>query len=132
MVRKILFGIAICVMPFCIVLLPLAPQLLLFFSACSTTTKISNLSEFEVHITETICSTLATDAAVRVFISKTGDSKTTLLFRYGPTDYLPTINLSDPHTLLISVTEISRVHFRRDEWEGLSIKYDIGSILYLE
>src|SRR5262249_46933242 len=92
--------------------------------------KTFNLSGYDVHITETLCSTIAKDAAVRVFISNTGERKENLLFRYDPTHYLPTVRFSDPHTLLISVDEVGSISFRRYKWENLSIDYHIGSIIY--
>ena len=132
LILKILLGIISSVALFCILWFPITwPLLLMWLTACSTTQDTTfNLSGFDIHITETLCSTIAKDAAVRVFISKTGERKQDLLFRYSPTDYLPTVRFSDPHTLLVSVPEVSSINFRRYAWNGLLIEYDIGIIIY--
>jgi len=113
----------------------IAINLFLLSGACITETKqkISNLSGFDIEMSETDCSTLGEDAAVSVFIAKTGEKRKTLLFKYGPASYmslLPTISLPTPDVLLIAVPEVSDVIFQMEKWRNLSIDYDIGLISY--
>ena len=135
-ILKILLGIVSTVVLFCILLFPITwPLLLMWLTACSTTTERMSISGYDIRIDETLCKTLAATYDVQVFISKRGDRKQALLFRYDPASaghpsFLPSIRFSDPHMLLISVDEISSISFRRYKWENLSIEYDIRSITY--
>jgi hypothetical protein len=101
---------------------------------CITEThkKVSGLSGFDFEISETDCSTLGEDASISVFAVKSGETKKVLLFKYGPAggDPMPVIIPVDQHTIQISVSRISDLIFRRDNWEGLSINYNIGIVDY--
>jgi hypothetical protein len=103
--------------------------------------KISNISGFDFEISETDCSTLGEGASISIFASISGQTKRTLLFKYGPVgtnfkygptgvDLMPAITSVDRNTVQISVPRVSDVVFRKDKLEGLTINYDIGAIDY--
>ncbi len=93
--------------------------------------KITNLSGYDFEISETNCDLIAKDDAVSVFVSRTGQTKQTPVFKFGPTrEVRPIIKLIDPHTIQISIAWVSDVYFKHDKWEDLSIEYDIGRIDY--
>src|SRR5438045_5736802 len=72
----------------CVLFFPLAVLFLPLMTACTTTQdRTFNLSKYDIHITEILCSTIAKDAAVRVFMSKTGERNENLLFKYSSIDY---------------------------------------------
>jgi hypothetical protein len=91
-----------------------------------------DVSGFDFEISETDCSTLGEDASISVFASKSGQTKKTLLLKYGPAgvDPLPVITSVDQHTVQISVSRISDLLFHLDNWEGLSVNYNIGVVDY--
>ena len=101
---------------------------------CITEThkKISDLSGFDFEVSETDCSTLGEDASISVFASKPGQTKKMLLFKYGPAsaEPMPVITSVGQHAVEISVSRISDLIFRRDDWEGLTVNYNIGIIDY--
>jgi hypothetical protein len=102
--------------------------------SCTTTVhqRIAGLSGFDFEISETDCDVLAKDAATSVFISKAGQTKKTLLFKYVPPgfDAIPTITSVDEHTIQISIRRVPTIFCRRDKWETLTVKYDIGVVDY--
>ena len=102
--------------------------------SCTTTVhqSIAGLSGFDFEISETDCDVLAKDAATSVFISKAGQTKKTLLFKYVPPgfDAIPTITSVDEHTIQISIRRVPTIFCRRDKWETLTVKYDIGVVDY--
>lgn len=94
--------------------------------------RLSGLAGLDFEIRETACSVIAKDSAVSVLVSEAGQSKKTLLFKYLPT-YVgpyPTITSIDGHAVQISVSSVSSIFCRREKWEALSLKYDIGVIDY--
>jgi len=91
--------------------------------------RLSGLSGLDFEISETSC---FHDPAVSVFASKADKKKRTLLFKYFPV-YVgpyPTITSIDEHTVQISVSRVSSIFCRRDRWDALTIRYDIGGIAY--
>jgi hypothetical protein len=102
--------------------------------SCTTTVhqRIAGLSGFDFEISETDCDVLAKDAAKSVFISKAGQTKKTLLFKYVPPgfDAIPTIISLDEHTIQISIRRVPAIFCRRDKWETLTVKYEIGVVDY--
>jgi hypothetical protein len=102
-------------------------------STCITEKRQSlSLLEFNYEISETDCSTLGEDASISVFVSKVGRAEKVLLFKYGPAvvNQMPIITSIDSNTVRISITRISDIIFRRKNWEGLSVDYDIGVVDY--
>src|SRR6185437_15715280 len=91
--------------------------------------KISDLSGFDFEISETDCDTLAKDASVSVLASKHGETKQTLLFKYDPLWFepVPSITFLDQRTVKISIPRVSSLFFQRNQWNGLSIVYEIGA-----
>ena len=85
-------------------------------------------------ISETGCDSLAKDAAVTVFASRTGRKGRTPLFKYDPAelDSSPEITAIDQNTILISIPRVSSIFFRKYDWNGVSIRYDIGAVDYPE
>jgi hypothetical protein len=93
---------------------------------------IPDLSGLDFEISQTDCSTLGEDTSISVSVSKAGETKKTLLFKYGPAglDPIPEIAVIDQQTIQISVQKISDLIFRRESWKGLSVEYNIGAIDY--
>ena len=104
------------------------------WNACLTMEhqRISNVSGFDFEISETDCDLVAKDAAISVFISKAGQSKKTLLFKYVPPGYgtLPSITAIDDHTIKISIWRVPVIFCRKEKWQTLTIEYAIGVIDY--
>jgi hypothetical protein len=91
--------------------------------------RTTGLSGFDFDIIETSC---FFDPAVSVFVSKAGEQKQTLLFKYFPLGIgpVPTITSMGGHVVQISVSHVSSLSCRRDRWGDLTVKYDIGAIEY--
>jgi hypothetical protein len=102
--------------------------------ACITTVRqrIAGLSGFDFEISETDCDFLAKEAATSVFISKAGQTKKTLLFKYVPPGYdaIPSITPVDEHTVQISIRRVPQILCRKDRWQTLAIRYVIGVVEY--
>jgi hypothetical protein len=90
-------------------------------------------------MTRTDCDLIAKDVNVRVFMSKAGNRGKILVFRYDPVErwvgpqwvtVLPTLRFSEPGVLLVSIPEVSSVIQQLAEWDGVSIRYDIGAELF--
>ncbi len=97
---------------------------------CITTKhkQIRGLSGFDFEISETInC-----DRAINVLVSKVGQTKQTLIFKFGPPDHdaIPSITSIDAGTVRISVGRVPFIFCRKDKWETLTVKYDIGVVDY--
>ena len=94
--------------------------------------KIIGLSGFDFEISETDCDVLAKDAMTSVFVSKAGRTKKTLLFKYVPPgfDAIPTIASLDEHTVQISIRRVPTIFCRKEKWQTLTVKYDIGVVDY--
>jgi hypothetical protein len=75
---------------------------------------------------------LAKDAATSVFISKAGQTKKTLLFKYVPPGYdaIPSITPVDEHTVQISIWRVPQILCRKDRWQTLAIRYVIEVVEY--
>ena len=108
---------------------------------CSTQTKerIRNLFGFDFEIEETRCDTLVKDAAVSVFITKFGENKNALIFKYDPipeynglnySAILPSVRFSETGVILISISKVNTVLFTRESWEGLVINYSVGTEIF--
>ena len=91
--------------------------------------RTSGLSGFDFEISETAC---FHDLGVSVFASRAGERKKTLLFKYTPfyVGPYPTITPIGEHMVQISVSRVSSIFCRRDGWEGLTVKYDVGLVEY--
>ena len=91
--------------------------------------RLAGLSGFDFQISETSC---FFDPAVSVFVSKAGEKKKTLLLKYTPiyVGPYPTITSIGEHVIQISVSRVSSIFCRRDKWDALTVKYDIGSVEY--
>jgi hypothetical protein len=104
--------------------------------SCTTEVRerFADVSGFSFEISETDCDTLAKDASISVFASRTGGVEKTLLLKYGPAgvDDLPTITSTDQHAVLISIKKISDLIFHRTRLKELSVVYKIDIIEYPE
>jgi hypothetical protein len=91
--------------------------------------RTSGLSGFDFEISETAC---FHDLGVSVFVSKAGEKKKALLFKYTPyyVGPYPIITSIGEHTVQISVSRVSSIFCRSDKWDALTVKYDIGSVEY--
>jgi len=94
--------------------------------------RVAGLSGLDFEISEMGCDLLVKDTTTSVFISKAGGKKKTLLFKYFPPgfDTIPTIALLDEHTIQISIWRAPIIFCRRDKWETLTVKYNIGVVDY--
>ena len=91
--------------------------------------RTAGLSGFDFEISETAC---FHDLGVSVFVSKAGEKKKALLFKYTPY-YVgphPIITSIGEHAIQISVLRVSSIFCRKEKWETLTVKYDIGVIEY--
>jgi hypothetical protein len=122
------------------VLIPLTMAFLILGSdprppACSTEIlgKIPNLAGYDFEISDTVCKALAADEAVTIFVSRYGETKKTALFKYDPGALeLPTITLTAPDTVTISVRRVSSIFFRKSGWDDMTVRYDLGAVAYPE
>ena len=90
--------------------------------------QIRDLSGFDFEISETInC-----DRAINVLVSKVGQTKQVLIFKFGPPDHdaIPSITSIDAHTVQISIPRVPYIYCRNGKWETLTVKYDIGGVDY--
>jgi hypothetical protein len=95
---------------------------------CITMTqkKIHDLSGFDFEISKTInC-----DVAINVLASRAGQTKKTLIFRFGPPDddAIPNITSIDAGTVQISVGRVPFIFCRKDKWETLTVNYKIAGV----
>lgn len=102
---------------------------------CSTETKaqIRNLSGLDFDVSETDCDTLAGGTSMSVLVSRHGERAQTLLFKFTPVYSEPVPDIAVDRrrsTILISVPEIEDIYSRRDRWQEMAIKYEIGTIYY--
>ena len=93
------------------------------------TGRTAGLSGFDFEISETAC---FHDLGVSVFVSKAGEKKKALLFKYTPyyVGPYPIITSIGEHAIQISVLRVSSIFCRKEKWETLTVKYDIGVIEY--
>jgi hypothetical protein len=91
---------------------------------------VAGLSGIDFEISEMGCDLFIKDTTTSVFISKVGGPKRTLLFKYFPpgVDATPTIALLDEHTIQISIWRVPLIFCRKEKWETLTVKYNIGVI----
>jgi hypothetical protein len=108
----------------------LASVALLSPQGCTSTVhqRIARLPDFDVELRDSGCNILGNDATTSVFISRVGGTTKTLLFKYVPPipDGRPTVASLDGYTVQISVRRVPFIFCRRDKWETLTVKYDIG------
>jgi hypothetical protein len=98
----------------------------------STIQTITNLSGYDFKVIETDCSTIGEDASVSVYISLAGRKKEVLLFKYGPAGInpYPSIAVSDPGNVSISIPVVSDLILQRHKWLNVSIDYRIGQVMH--
>ena len=103
-----------------------------WFCIVEERSRIEGVSGYDFAVIETDCATLGSNPTTRVFVSRHGRSKKTLLLEYDSArwDILPVITATGPNTVLISISAISTLFFYRDGLKGLSVQYDIGKIDY--
>jgi len=104
-----------------------------FWDVCITESrgKMLNISGHNFEISETNCDFIAKEDHINVLASKPGQTKQTPIFVYSPgRDPMPVIRSTGPHSIRISIADISSEILRMNNWEGLSIEYDIGEITY--
>lgn len=97
---------------------------------CLSETKetLSNLGGLDFAAVETDCDALAKDAAMRVFVSKTGESEKTLLFRYTPVWWVPPPEITvdaQRRSIAISVAMVEGIDSQLKTWNGMTVSYDI-------
>jgi hypothetical protein len=130
-------GAALLLVVFAGALYPLYPSLLLavglvypgFFCDTESRGSLTDVAGYDFQFSETACDVVAKDDAITVFISKTGESARTPIFKYDPgADALPTITAIDRRTVQVSLERVSSVFFRRYAYGDLAISYDIRRI----
>jgi hypothetical protein len=88
--------------------------------------RIPDLSGFDFEIGKRInC-----EGEINVMVSKAGESKKALIFRFLPADDepLPTVTSIDDGTVQISIPRVPFIWCRKDKWDGLVVKYDTGVV----
>jgi len=87
-----------------------------------------NVSGFDFEVSETDC---WHSPDITVFVSNAGQRKKTPLFTYAADAHpVPAITSIDEHTVQMSIRKVRVIYCRRNKWEDLTIKYDIGFIEY--
>ncbi len=76
--------------------------------------------------------TINCDVAMNVLVSREGQREKTLLFKFIPPDKaaIPGITAIDRDTVQISIPSVPYIFCRKDKWQTLVVKYDIGVIGY--
>jgi hypothetical protein len=105
--------------------------------------KIDDPTGFRFEVEYKNCDTLAKDEAISVYATKVASkgvsvfsrwrNQRTLLFRYDPGRWdnpLPSITHPSPSTILISIPKVSSIGYQNHEWEKMSVKYEIGRVVY--
>jgi hypothetical protein len=134
--KSVIYGLAIFAFPIApFVVFGGAFYILYAVNACITEVKSEGISRSSLsfQITETYCSTLGEDAAVSVYGLNEAGGGRTLLFKYGPASDdlpLPEIDVSDQHTITITVPIVSDVFVQLGRWDNRPIRYNIGHIDY--
>jgi hypothetical protein len=112
--------------------------------SCETEKKKAvEFTDFRLEVEDVSCDTIAKDEHIKVYVEKTLSkaawflpgwrNRRTRLFEYDPGRWdnpLPSITISSPNTLLVSVPEVSSILYENHAWEGMSITYDIGKVDY--
>ena len=77
------------------------------------------------------CDTFGNDVSVSLVVSKKPTSKGDIIFKYDPNERspIPTVALTGSH-MQIAVPSVSSIYFKAQKWRGLSIDYEIGSVVY--
>ena len=113
---------------------------------CSATNvEVVNLSSLRFEVEDTRCDGLAKDEAIRVYVNdfelhggwifSKWRNKRTLLFDYDPGRWdnpLPSITRPNPSTILISIPEVSSIHYQSRKWADITVNYHIGQVEYPE
>lgn len=122
------------------VVLPLAPYYFALwmvgmvwpFNHCITEVRghARGILGLDFEFSEVACTTLGNDASLTVFVSRSGRKERTAIFKFSPAfaDEMPRITAIDGNTLSISIDRVIDIYFRKEEWEGISIVYDIRKI----
>jgi hypothetical protein len=76
--------------------------------------------------------TINCDVAINVLAAKVGQPKKTLIFKFSPPvqDAIPTITSIDHNSVQISILRVPFIFCRKDKWEALTVKYNIGVMDY--
>lgn len=89
---------------------------------------LRNVSGYDFEVSRTInC-----DVAMNVLVSRKGRRERTLLFKFIPPDKaaIPGIAAIDRDTVQISIPSVPYIFCRKDKWQTLTVKYDIGAVDY--
>jgi hypothetical protein len=85
------------------------------------TTRVGRLA---FDIIETDCDTLAKEATISVYAMSPNGEKRALVLRFDPgNDDLPRITAVSPDRIAITASDVSYIHSRRDDWDGVSFSY---------
>jgi hypothetical protein len=92
---------------------------------------LPDISGLHFQLTRTSCDTFGNDASVSLVVSGNPADKGDVIFKYDPNERspVPTLALAGNH-LQIAVPSVSSIYFKAQKWRGLSIDYEIGSVLY--
>jgi hypothetical protein len=88
--------------------------------------RLHDLSGFDFEISKS----LNCDEAINVLVSKVGEPKKVLIFQFPPPDRdaIPTITSIGDGTIQISIPRVPFIYCRKDKWDTLVVKYDIGAV----
>lgn len=105
--------------------------------------KIEDLSGVSFDVVYSNCDTLAKDEAITVYARKIDRRESGIfsrlmnrrvpLFSYDPGRYdnpLPSITRPSESTIHISVAEVSEIFEQKQQWENMSVNYEVGYVYY--
>jgi hypothetical protein len=103
-------------------------------STCLNRREADFLTDTGIHIrvTRRSCDTLAKEDLISVLIFRNERDDKDVIFKYDPDERnpLPTVSSGADQTILISVPSVSTIYTQSSRWHGMTIKYEIGSVVY--
>jgi hypothetical protein len=92
---------------------------------------LPDISGLHFQLTRMSCDTFGNDVSVSLVVSKITIDKGDVIFKYDPNERspIPTVALDGNH-MQIAIPSVASIYFQAQEWQGLNIDYDIGSVLY--
>jgi hypothetical protein len=92
---------------------------------------LPDISGLHFQLTRMSCDTFGNDVSVSLVVSKNPRDMRDVIFTYDPNarSPIPTVALTGNH-MQIAVPSVASIYFKAQKWRGLSIDYDIRSVLY--
>jgi hypothetical protein len=92
---------------------------------------LPDISGLYFQLTRMTCDTLAKDISVSLVVSRNRTDTSDVIFKYWPNERspIPTLALAGNH-LHIVAPSVASIYYKAQQWQGLTIDYDIGSVVY--